>query len=1429
MSRWGNSFHYGNLSDLGSAWWGLSGSLLGWSAWWQPYDWQWRCGWFWHFRPEISGTPQDDLLFGSWWSDRIRAGAGDDIVIGWSGDDKVFGGTGNDLIFGNSGNDRLFGQEGNDWIFGGNGRDRILGGRGDDHLFGGRGNDLIWGNGGSDEIDGGSGFDTFRLKGATNEYGVFSDGAGGLEILHFETGDLDRVVNVERIRFDDETLNTSRIQTWQAGDGAGVFRGRKNGTDIVSLSIDPDLLPSTDIEIAATTNGIEIRSGSKITPLTFINIEDLFVSLGDKDRDVNLTISGDFEGILSPNTTHIRGTNGDNRIDLSMCTNQSYIVRGLGGDDQIFGNANDSTLFGDAGDDVIYAGTYRALGNNFVSGGSGDDVIHANGGKVSAFGGAGDDKIFMYHDTSRHSLLSGGTGNDLIGRRFTQAEIDYRTDYPVPRKITAFGNEGADVFEMITQGPVYRNGYIIADFNIEEDAIAMPYLRSFDGKSVSIGGGGGGLTRVEYFRSTKTKFVVTLDGYYNDTVAVRETRQIDGKSVEVITLNRKPVAENDIYGTSEDKILDLAKTVLSNDSDADKQDKNLLISWAAGENAGSSTAGVSQRGAKVTFSDSGGLVYDPTSADTLQGLKLGQSLTDSFQYRIQDGRGGAAEAWVTINIAGQDDAPVAGKDVASAEFTGLLQADAANGLLSNDRDPDAGDTEKLFISSVNGNALQTKNGQTFVVVTLSGRGELTVFSDGSYVFDPLSSYYDLPQGGSMMETISYEVSDGSLTGTGQFELTISRPLNRAPVIDQTSSQMQLDLMEDTNATMGDLAGSFPILSFFDPDPAGAVSYSLTFKSTNHFSGQQVGKIKDLGGHGHANSSGYSAAQSFGGVIANSDVQYLGAGEKLAEIYTFTVADGLGALSSVDLTYTISGLNDTPTANDDTATVFADQDVSVNLVQNDSDPDRNDTLTVDRLFVPGNQNARVILSGDRKSVLYDPDGSFDYLGAGETATDTLSYKVTDGGNSDESDQYADLKITVRGVNDGPNAVDDVLQNSVSQNGKLVFDFPGQVLANDTDPDQNQTPDFTWISAIDGASFSSSFYGLPITLASGAILTVDQNGRATFDTNGAFKSFAKGQTGTTSFTYTINDGFATDTATVEIKVTGENDAPDAIDDRYFLKADTPFLGSVFAANGAGPDIDPDQGDTFTVTAINGGLSPVGQSFQLQSGATLTLGANGTFSYDPTASLRLEALDDTDAPVYDSFTYQITDSSGAIDSALVVIETSGVNDAPIAQDDQGTTDRNTVLNVNAANGLLINDGDPDTADLGKLFITSVEGRGLIAPAGQTPSTTFTLVTGSKITVFADGSYSFDPNGVYNGLPKGSSTKEVVNYTVSDGDATDTARLEITVTVPPDQPPQFDFNTSVLRARADRRRECQSVGGTERCSFDTGLRCGWWSEHRR
>ena len=273
-------------------------------------------------------------------------------------------------------------------------------------------------------------------------------------------------------------------------------------------------------------------------------------------------------------------------------------------------------------------------------------------------------------------------------------------------------------------------------------------------------------------------------------------------------------------------------------------------------------------------------------------------------------------------------------------------------------------------------------------------------------------------------------------------------------------------------------------------------------------------------------------------------------------------------------------------------------------------------------------------------------------------------------------------------------------SVDWNETFTVSAPG-VLANDLDPDGD---------------------GLTAVLASGP-----SHGTLQFSPNGSF-TYTPGLDyhGTDSFTYRAFDGTAYSAlATVSITVVPPNLPPAAVGDSYSVSWNRTL--QVAAPGVLGNDSDPN-GDPLTAVWESG-----------PSNGSLTLYANGSFSYTPTTSFVGS----------DTFRYRASD--GAILSEIATVTIDVVNQAPVAAGDSYTTAFQTQLVV-AAPGVLTNDSDPNGDALTAELITG-------------PSS-------GALQLNANGSFSYTPVAGFDG-------NVTFTYRATDGNKpSDEATVTITIT---------------------------------------------------
>src|SRR5205823_1226238 len=144
---------------------------------------------------------------------------------------------------------------------------------------------------------------------------------------------------------------------------------------------------------------------------------------------------------------------------------------------------------------------------------------------------------------------------------------------------------------------------------------------------------------------------------------------------------------------------------------------------------------------------------------------------------------------------------------------------------------------------------------------------------------------------------------------------------------------------------------------------------------------------------------------------------------------------------------------------------------------------------------------------------------------------------------------------------------------------------------------------------------------------------------------------------SFTYKANDG-TTDSNTVTVTLTINNDAPVAVADSYAVSKSNAL--TVNAASGLLTNDTDLNGDSLTATKVTD-----------PTHGTVTVNTNGSFTYTPTSGFTGT----------DSFTYKANDATA--DSNVATVTLTVANTAPVAVADSYTASKNNALTVNATSG--------------------------------------------------------------------------------------------------------------------------------------------------
>jgi len=509
-------------------------------------------------------------------------------------------------------------------------------------------------------------------------------------------------------------------------------------------------------------------------------------------------------------------------------------------------------------------------------------------------------------------------------------------------------------------------------------------------------------------------------------------------------------------------------------------------------------------------------------------------------------------------------------------------------------------------------------------------------------------------------TITFIANDGT-SGSSVSTTTVTiNAINDAPVNSVPAAQ---SVNEDTALVFSSGGGNAITISDVD---AGGADMAVTLIATN-------GTLTLSGTAGLVFTTGTGSADAamvFTGTIANINAALEGMSfvptpdfNGAASVQIITDDQGNtgagGPLTVTDtVNITVNAVNDAPTAPDSSITTAEDSPYLAALGVNDLLINSNDvdggTLAVSTTPSVAPSNGLLILSSDG-TFTYTPNADFN-------GTDAFTYEITDGNGGTVQ---ATVMIDVTPVNDAPFV-------------------PGSSITLDEDASYAATLGVNdlLINSIDVDGDALTVSATPVVGPTNGVLILSATGTLTYTPNADFN-------GTDAFTYEVTDGNGGITqAVVTITVNPINDAPVASALLLNARADSAGLidGGALIIN----DTDVD-GDALTLV----GLTQPSNGF-------VSLNPDGTIVYLPT----------TGFVGIDSFTYTVSDPSGAQATGLVVIDVV----ASVGSE----------FGIGASNGAGINDGGRLVLEpLGESAPTEEEPEAAETPTDSPEPTVSVLVT--------------------------------------------------------------------------------------------------------
>ncbi|PCJ40589.1 MAG: hypothetical protein COA71_10105, partial [SAR86 cluster bacterium] len=473
---------------------------------------------------------------------------------------------------------------------------------------------------------------------------------------------------------------------------------------------------------------------------------------------------------------------------------------------------------------------------------------------------------------------------------------------------------------------------------------------------------------------------------------------------------------------------------------------------------------------------------------------------------------------------------------------------------------------------------------------------------------------------------------------------------------------------------------------------------------------------------------------------------------LSETFTYTVTDGDGDTGQSTLTIVVAN-------NDQPAIAVADNAIATeggisesgNVLSNDTIEDGPGSVTA---IIDGNGDAIGVgvpfITDGGATITVNSDGSYTYTPPAQGAvppgglTETFTYTVTD---ADGDTSQAILSVMV-----ADNDLVPIVVNDTATATEGATAATGNILSNDTIGDGPATVS----SALDDDGDVITV-GTPFITDNGGSLTINGDGSYSYTPPAQGTVPPAGLTEVFTFTVTDADGDSIQ-STLTIAVANNDISPIANADAVTATE----AGSSQTGNVLTNDISGD-GSSTVIGLVNssGDAIPVGSTFTTNAGATLTLNADGSYSYTPPAQGNVPA-----AGLTEVFTYTVSDADGDTDQATLTISVTDNDVFPIV-----TVDVNTAQEGGAAvNGNVLTN---DTILDGPGSVTAaVDDGGDIITIGVP----FATDSGGILTVNSNGTYTYTPPAL--GVVPFTGLTEVFTLTISDVDG-DNVQSTLTLNV--------------------------------------------------
>ncbi|MDP3074816.1 VCBS domain-containing protein [Bradyrhizobium sp.] len=478
---------------------------------------------------------------------------------------------------------------------------------------------------------------------------------------------------------------------------------------------------------------------------------------------------------------------------------------------------------------------------------------------------------------------------------------------------------------------------------------------------------------------TATYDVTVFDGTTSSTQTVTVT--MTGSVDDAIIVNPLIASLADTSATDDGQVVAVGNLITDAGDSAGDLGNTLSVTEVNGQPVAGLLEIAGAYGTLTVFDDGS---YFYTANAGLDAVLLGQNPVEVFDFTVSDTLGNSTPTTLTLNVMGANEAP----QITAAAAFGSITEDAGPTVLANG-DFETGDlsgwsgfatAEFTAIGGAFGNYSARLGSLSQDVATTPGQHYTLSFTVAGDVEASSSTFTVLWDGVPVLALTnftggfthySFDVIGDSLDPTTQLEFSASTD-GVGFLLDQVAVAAVSGAASET--TSGSVA--FSDVEAGDTHTASFVAHDVGYVGT--LSLDPVSEAAGLG----------SVAWHF--TVDNADIQFLSAGQQLVQTYTVFVTDDQGGTAGQDITVTINGANDAPTAVGETIVTNVGPDGLVGvhawmLGANDIDPDTFDFVFANNVVYSSGGDAGTFGSG----VLFLDDstlgGSFNYTSSDGIAT------------------------------------------------------------------------------------------------------------------------------------------------------------------------------------------------------------------------------------------------------------------------------------------------------------------------------------------------------------------------------------------------------------------------------------------------------------